>query len=76
MSLLSEQDRQTVSRHLSAITEPVTVLFFIRSSASSASFSASRAFLAETNFAPESGEPDQPITRTGMAGGASLRLLP
>ena len=28
MALLSEQDRQVVSRHLAAITSPVTILFF------------------------------------------------
>jgi glutaredoxin-like protein len=28
MALLSDQDRQTVARHLEAITEPVTLLFF------------------------------------------------
>jgi glutaredoxin-like protein len=28
MALLSDQDRQTVTRHLAAITEPVTLLFF------------------------------------------------
>ena len=28
MALLSEQDRQTVAKHLSVITQPVTLLFF------------------------------------------------
>ena len=51
----------------------VVSAFFTRCASSSARFSASRAFFAaRSNAAPLSGVPDQPMTRTGIDGGASL----
>ena len=50
--------------------------FLMRFCSSSARSSAARAFLATLNWAPLSGAPDQPMTRTGMEGGASLMLAP
>ena len=47
-----------------------------RNCSSSASFSASRLFFTALNVAPLSGVPDQPMTRTGVPGGASLRFSP
>ena len=57
-----------------AATVPATLR--IACCASSARSSASRAFLTVLNSAPLSGAPDQPITRTGVDGGASLMFLP
>ena len=50
--------------------------FFRRWPSSSARFSASRADFTAWKIAPLSGVPDQPMTRAGVPGGASLTGLP
>lgn len=47
MSLLSDQDRQTVVKHLSAITHPVTLLFFTQTFGAPDSVRAARQVLDE-----------------------------
>jgi hypothetical protein len=67
---------ELLDRNLLRAAAAVVAAFLMRSCSSSAIFSASRAFLTTLKPAPLSGVPDQPMTRTGVAGGASLRFLP